>query len=215
MNTINTINTERTIDAYNKNAVKYAEKFDNYQIYQNKISDFQHKHITKGAHILDVGCGPGNNIKTILQHDNTCSFEGIDLSEKFIEIARQRFPQFKFTQQNIIDLALQSTYTTVIASFCIVHLSNEETIDFIKNLSHIVTNNGCLYLSYMNGTTSGFESTSFSKEEIYFNYYQDQFITDLLSDNGLNISEISKEEYLETDGSKTIDTFIYARNIKP
>ena len=206
--------TEQTIDTYNKNADKYADKFDNYKIYQNRISDFQQKYIEKGAHILDLGCGPGNNIKTILKLDNTCSFQGVDLSKEFIKIVKQRFPQFSFIQQDICNLDLKENYNVVIASFCIVHLSDHETIDFIKSLSNIIADDGYLYLSYMNGENSGFESTSFSKEDVFFNYYQDQFIVDLLSQNNIDVLEVGKEEYIEPDGSKTIDTFIYAKKNK-
>ncbi len=205
-----TLNTQRTIAAYDKNALKYARKFDNYEVYQRKITEFQQKYIARGSHILDLGCGPGNNIKTILQRDNTCSFTGIDLSSEFLNIAKQRFPQFEFLQQNICNLKIHSEYKVVIASFCIVHLTDDETRRFFSTLSDIISNDGHLYLSYMNGEKSGFESTSFSKEEIFFNYYQDQFIFNLLNENNISVLEIGKEEYLEPDGSKTIDTFIYA-----
>ncbi len=201
-----------TIDAYNKNAEKYASKFDNYEIYQKKISDFQKKYIAEGARILDLGCGPGNNIGTILEQDATCSFNGIDLCGAFIHISKKRFPKFNFLQQDIRNLRLDSKFQVVLASFCIVHLTNQEAAGFIKNLSNIMTSNGYLYLSYMNGNESGLESTSFSKESIFFNYYQDTFIHDQLRQSSIEVLEISKEAYIEPDGSVTIDTFIYAQN---
>lgn len=203
--------TKRTINAYNNNAENYADKFDNYEVYQNKISDFRRKHIAKGSCILDLGCGPGNNIKTILEQDHTCSFVGIDLSEKFLDISRQRFPQFNFLQQDICKLDLNEKFPVVIASFCIVHLTDQETAKFINNLTKIIADNGYLYLCYMNGEKSGFESTSFSKDEIFFNYYDDQAIIEMLNENGIEVLEISKEEYVERDNSITIDTFIYAK----
>ncbi len=207
---MNTSNTVQTIAAYDKNALKYSEKFDNYEIYQKRIRDFQRKYIPTGAHILDLGCGPGNNIRTILEQDDTCLFHGIDLSTKFIQIARQRFPQFNFQLQNICNLDLQRQYDVVLASFCIVHLTDNETRTFIQNLPKIIRNTGFLYLSYMNGENSGFETTSFSKDEIFFNYYRDEFILDQLEQAGFSVLEIGKEEYAESDGSTTIDTFIYA-----
>ncbi|WP_458776290.1 class I SAM-dependent methyltransferase [Desulforhopalus sp. 52FAK] len=204
----------QTISAYDKNSEKYAEKFDDYEIYQRRITDFQQKYIAQGSHILDLGCGPANNIRTILEQDQTCSFDGIDLSEKFIQIAKQRFPQFTFLQQDISNLNVESQYAVIIASFCIVHLTNEETAKVFKSIGKHLTSDGYLYLSYMNGTRSGFESASFSKEEIFFNYYQDQFIIELLSKNDIEIVEIGKEEYIESDGSITVDSFVYARKIK-
>lgn len=207
--------SRQTIEAYNRNAGNYADKFDNYEVYQKKITDFQRKCIPKGAHILDLGCGPGNNIKTILEQDSTCTFDGIDLSNEFIKLAKQRFPQFRFLQQDICDLSLENTYKVVIASFCIVHLTDKEAVDFIHSLSGIIETGGYLYLSYMNGEKSGFETTSFSRDEIFFNYYQDKFITDLLNKNRMKVLEISKEEYIEPDGSTTIDTFIYGQKQRP
>lgn len=203
----------KTIEAYNKNAEKYANKFDSYEVYRNKISDFQKKHIAKGSNILDLGCGPGNNIKTILENDKTCSFTGLDLSKEFINIAKQRFPQFDFLEQDIRSLDLRSKFKVIIASFCIVHLTNDETIKFLKDISTLIAKNGFLYLSYMNGEKCGYESTSFSKEEIFFNYYEDEYIIDILSQNNINAIEIGKEEYMESDGSITIDTFIYAKRL--
>jgi hypothetical protein len=48
------------------------------------------------------------------------------------------------------------------------------------------------------------------KDEIFFNYYEDAFVINLLESHGFNILEIGKEEYPEEDGSVTMDTFIYA-----
>ena len=207
-------NTRLTINAYNKNAARYTEKFDNYETYRNKIINFQRKYIPKGASILDLGCGPGNNINTILNQDDSCSFEGVDLSEEFIALARNRFPQFTFRLQNICNLDLQTKYDTVIASFCIVHLSDSEVVDFIEKLEKLLVDNGCLYLSYMNGDKSGLETTSFSKEKLFFNYYHDEFIIGLLEKNGISVLETVKENYVEQDGSVTVDTFIYAKRKK-
>lgn len=205
--------TNQTIDAYDKHAEEYAKKFDNYDVYRNKISDFQKKYIPNKTHILDLGCGPGNNIKVLLENDQTCSFTGVDLSMEFIKISTQRFPQFTFTLQDIRKLDIQSKFKAIIASFCIVHLTDEETQNFLKTLSTLLVENGYLYLSYMNGEKAGFETTSFSKDEIFFNYYTDEFILNLLKQNGINMVEMSKEEYREPDGSITIDTFIFAQKI--
>jgi len=201
----------RTIDAYNNSARKYAEKFDNYPTYQNKMADFCRQYIPGGARILDLGCGPGNNIKTMLENDDTCRSTGVDLSAEFITIARERFPQLDFRQQDIRQLSGPAQYEAVIASFCIVHLANAEVPDFFQTVSGLLATGGCLYLSYMNGNGCRFETTSFSRQEIFFNFYDDAYITAQLACNNLDILEINKAEYPEPDGSFTTDTFVYAR----
>lgn len=206
-----TSHTLKTIKAYNKNAEKYAEKFACHETYIHKMTEFQGKYISNGANILDLGCGPGNNIKTILEHNASCNFTGVDLSEQFIKIAENKYPQFTFVHEDIRKVNLKTTYDVVLASFCIVHLSNKETEELLTKISELLKNNGYLYLSYMNGEKQGFETTSFSNEEIFFNYYKDQYIIEILSLNNLTAVEISKEEYVEADGSITTDTFIYAK----
>ena len=205
--------TKLTIDAYNKNAEKYTLKFNNLPAYKDKITEFQKKYIPKGARILDLGCGPGNNIKTILEIDSSCNFTGIDLSTEFIKIAKQQNPACDFLNQDIRKINLDSQYDIVIASFCIVHLTNDETQNFLKDISSILCENGHLYLSFMEGDNSGLESTSFSKEKIFFNYYQRADVLESLKKYEIRPVEIKSEEYLEKDGSKTTDIFIFANKI--
>ncbi len=81
----------------------------------------------------------------------------------------------------------------------------------LSKISTVLKKNGTLYLSYMSGAGQGFEPTSFAKDPVFFNYYDDDVIVNLLAENHLEVAQISKEEYKEQDGSITIDTFIYSR----
>ncbi len=203
--------TEQTIRAYDQNEQTFQDKFASYDTYIKKMSVFANGFVENGANILDLGCGPGNSITTILKRNPDCTFTGVDLSENFLKRARKRFPQFTFIQKNILDIPLDIKYDVVVASFCIVHLTDEETEKLLSRISKVLKENGTLYLSYMSGSGQGFESTSFAKDPIFFNYYDNEFIVNLLAENQLKVAQISKEEYREQDGSITIDTFIYSR----
>lgn len=202
--------TEKTIRAYNNNAQKYNAKFKDFSTYKNKIIDFQSQYIPKGARVLDLGCGPGNNITTIKTLDDSCHFTGIDLSQDLLAIAKMIHPSCTFINKNICSLEDLEKYDTVLASFCIVHLEDEETKTLLKSIAESLVEGGSLYLSFMEGTTSGFETTSFSDEAIYFNYYSIGPILEILEENGLRHKTVCKEDYLEQDGSTTSDVFIYA-----
>ena len=163
--------TTKTITAYNKNAEKYNAKFKDFPTYTKKIREFQARFIPEGARVLDLGCGPGNNISIIKSRDASCTFTGVDLSEDLLAIARSIHPSSTFVNQDICSLTDIGKFDSVIASFCIVHLDNEETEHILQFISSSLEKGGSLYLSFMEGSASGFESTSFSREEIYFNYY--------------------------------------------
>ena len=203
--------TEITIHAYNKNANKYTAKFKDFPAYKNKIISFQKEHIPKGANILDLGCGPGHNIETILERDNTCNITGIDLSAELINIAKKKHPYCNFLHHDIRLITSNTKYDVVIASFCIVHLSKTETAALISVISDILPKNGSLYLSFMEGDYSNFESTSFTKNQIFFTYYPAADIIEILNGCGITLYQLEKEDYREQDGSITTDIFIFAR----
>mgnify|MGYP005846126591 CR=1 FL=1 len=185
--------TKISIDAYNKNADRYTSKFEDFSTYKEKIIEFQEGYIPKGANILDLGCGPGNNIKTISELDNTCHFTGIDLSVELISIAKQKFSSYNFLNQDIRYIKSDTKYDVVIASFCIVHLSNTDTADLLYKISEILEKGGSLYLSFMEGNHSKFESTSFSKEQLFFNYYSVTNIIEILNKFDITHNQIIQE----------------------
>lgn len=204
--------TEKTIQAYNKNAAKYNSKFKDFETYKNKMIKFHGQFVSQGAEILDLGCGPGNNITTVKSLDESCKFTGVDLSDELLAIAKTIHPECTFINQNICDLKGLNLgqFNTVIASFCIVHLSNEEAEGLVGYIVEKLVDGGSLYLSFMEGKPAGFESTSFSNEEIYFNYYQRDYILKMLEKHDLRGKIVSEEKYPEEDGSFTSDVFIFA-----
>lgn len=203
--------TERTINAYNKSARKYDRLLGDNSVYKKKITEFYHSCVDAESNILDLGCGPGNNIQTLTKLDCSCRFTGVDLSCEFLNLARERLPQVSFHKGDIRQLSYNSVFDAVIASFCIVHLTDSETEKLIGDIARAIKTDGHLYLSFMEGDTSGFETTSFSKQEIFFNYFSLEFISKLLQQENLTILQTAREEYIEPDGSINYDLFLFIK----
>lgn len=206
-----TSKTVATIQAYNKNADRYAEKFMEFKPYHKQMNLFERNFMEQGATVLDLGCGPGNNSKIILRKDPSYKVTGTDLSASVVELARANVPEATFLVQDIREIDTNQQYDVILAAFCIVHLTDNETIDLLRKIPHMLRNNGSLYLSFMEGKMPGFEKTSFSEDKIFFNYYNRNEIIELLAENGIATIQVSSEEYKEEDGSTTDDVFIFAR----
>jgi len=77
-----------------------------------------------GARILEIGCGPG----TILSYLPPSDYLGFDLSPKYIELARRRFPKARFVCERVsqISLAGEQSFDVVLALAIIHHLDDAE-----------------------------------------------------------------------------------------
>ncbi|WP_074431311.1 class I SAM-dependent methyltransferase [Anaerosporomusa subterranea] len=202
--------TQSTITAYNHNVNAYSAKFMDYEPYSNHVIEFA-KIIDADAKVLDIGCGPGNVAKQLFAA-KPMQITGVDLSEEMVKLARSNVPAGDFYTQDIRKLDFpRDHFNAIVMSFCIVHLSDEESYRLLANAINWLYPGGILYLSFMEGKKAGFETTSFSEEPIYFNYFKGNVIEKFLVSNGITILQMVRQNYNELDGSVTTDIFIFGK----
>ena len=100
-----------------------------------------------GVRILEVGCGPGTIARYLPQAD----YVGFDVSSKYIEMARKRFPQAQFVCERVsrFSLAKQQSFDVVLAIGIVHHLDDHEArqlfqiaYDALKSGGKLVTFDG-------------------------------------------------------------------------
>ena len=204
--------TEKTIQAYEQSAEAYAGKFMDYAPYRRRVQAFAAL-LKAGDRVLDLGCGPGNVLKQVVESVGSLSVTGVDLSAAMLRLARENVPSGRFILQDLRDLRMADgdQYDAVILSFCIVHLSHAEAEALLRKATALLKEGGLLYLSFMEGKAAGYESTSFSKETFYFNYHSSEEMGCQLDAYGIFRLETSFQDYPEADGSVTKDVFIVGR----
>ena len=203
--------TKLTIVAYDKNAQAYAEEFMHFLPYSQRIDEFSAL-LPEGSYVLDLACGPGNTARQLLDSGKNLRLIGVDLSKEMVLAARSNAPEADFLIQDLRETTFPPhSFDAVVLSFCIVHLFNQEALELVTRVRDWVKPKGMLYLSFMEGKQAGFETTSFSSEPIYFNYYDADAMVAFLEQNGFAIKQITKQGYQETDGSITTDVFVFAQ----
>jgi SAM-dependent methyltransferase len=77
-----------------------------------------------GARILEIGCGPGTIVGYLPQVD----YLGFDLSSRYIEMARKRFPQAQFVCERVSRFSheKQHSFDAVLALGVVHHLHDHE-----------------------------------------------------------------------------------------
>lgn len=208
--------TQKTIHAYDISAKTFQDKFMDLELYTDSFEHF-FDILDQKSKILDLGCGPGNVSKYLLDKNPDLDISGIDLSEKMIELARKNVPGANFELCDIRKLDFKSkSFDAVVAAFCLPSLNNDEATALIQNISRIVKPGGIVYMSCMEGTRSGFETTSFTDQnKIFINYYEESFLLDAFAKNGFEIEKKFRQDYPEADGSVTIDMIFISRLSKP
>ncbi len=71
--------------------------------------------------ILELGCGPGNIIRTLKQMGFT-NLTGIDINAKAIGMVEREFPEFTFIHSAIEDLPPVKKYDLVFTSGVLIHI---------------------------------------------------------------------------------------------
>ena len=202
--------TALTIEAYNKNISGYTDKFMNYSPYTIHVIEFAGL-LEDGFKVLDIGCGPGNVAKQLCGVKRL-DITGIDLSSKMLEHARANVPNGIFHLQDFRKASYSPDYfDAVVLSFSIVHLDDEEASELLANAVKWLRSGGYLYLSFMEGKQPGFEPTSFSTRPIYFNYFKENEIEEILKTNRMECFRCVRQDYLEPDGSNTTDVFFFCK----
>ena len=95
-----------------------------------------------GARILEIGCGPG----TIVDYLPHVEYVGFDLSSKYIEMARKRFPQAEFVCERVSRFSLekQQTFDVVLALGVVHHLDDQEARQLFQIASDALKSGGKL-----------------------------------------------------------------------
>lgn len=103
-----------------------------------------------GKRVLDVGCGPGRDLKYFLQKglDPT----GVDFADSFIKIAKKNAPQADIIKMDMRSLDFhEAAFDGVWACGSLLHIPKYEVNHVLKNIYKVLKSGGVLYVSVIEG----------------------------------------------------------------
>lgn len=112
--------------------------------YYTLIKNFYRKHIPSGSSVIEFGCGTGEVLASCKPKRGL----GIDFSEKILEIARDKYPQYEFRVADVEDFSPVEKFDYVIMSDLIDHLSDIPRA--IENANRALNHNGRLIITTIN-----------------------------------------------------------------
>ena len=200
------------------------KKFDKYaEQYQNKYMDyapyvetykFLCEQITRDeAEILDVGCGPGNISRHLVDAKPGLKITGVDLAPNMIALAKANIPTGEFMVMDSRDIAsLGKNFDAIISGFCFPYLSKQEVARFISDARAMLHGDGLIYISTMEGAyaDSGFQSNN-GVDHVYIYYHQVEYLTAQLTDNGFGVQRVERKQFNKENAPPDTDLFIIAK----
>jgi 2-polyprenyl-3-methyl-5-hydroxy-6-metoxy-1,4-benzoquinol methylase len=206
-----------TIETFDRVAVAYQEKFMHFELYNDTYNTFCELLPKAGAGILEVGCGPGNITRYLLSKRPDFKIKAIDLAPEMIVLAKRNNPtaSFEIMDCRHID-KLSDQFDGIVAGFCMPYLSHEDCIKFIKDCSGLLSQDGILYFSTIEGDyrQSGYETASNGQGKAYVYYHEANYLSEELKKYNFELIELVRKRYPKGDTLSTHMIFIARRKCR-
>jgi len=207
------MNTNNTAKIFGKYAKVYENKFMDLRLFHDTYDSFLGYLSNEKSAILDIGCGPGNISKYLLDNNPKLNILGIDIASEMLELARENNPSanFKLIDCNTIH-TLNSSFDGIMSGFCTPYLSKDEVVTFISNAYKLLNTNGILYISTMEGSYENSKyvgPSSGENESMYTHYYTEEYLKSVLLKNGFSILETVRKK--ENNNLEATDIVLIAQ----
>ena len=177
---------DKTVKIYDQIADEWSKRYGKLSF----MRDFADMFIDYlgGKKILDIGCGPGRDAKYF--NDHGFHVIGIDLSEKFLEIAKETAPETELRKMDFRNIDFPDDFfdgVWVSASF--FHIPKDDIKETFRHISRVIKKNGILYLSVLEGRGQQYLEMEFGTGR-FFKFYSKEEIKEILNHFGFEIINI-------------------------
>jgi len=161
----------KTVEAYDKNAQFYADKFDNYGVRVEDIDQALKLNESGSNKVLELGCGNGRDAEYIISKVGIDNYTGIDASAGLIKLARRKIPKGEFHVKDMRSVSYETgTFGIIFCFASVLHLNREELADIIQKCHKWLKIGGILYISTKYGEYKEEKITNLGDEKYYYFY---------------------------------------------
>jgi len=147
--------------------------------------------IGRKQEVLDLGCGDGVPVCRFFVeqgHDVT----GVDFSAAMIALARERVPQARFLQMNILDVDFAADSLDLVTSFyALFHLRKPDQVKVFNNMRRFLKTGGYAYFTLAGKAYTGREefegAITFENYRLPYCHYSQAQYKEILKNLGFEI----------------------------
>lgn len=177
-------NSHQAVEVYNQISDAYANEFTEPSEFIDEFLEL----LPKSGNILDVGCGPG--VDSAYATLKGFKVIGVDLSEKMLTIAKNKYPAIDFRLADIRQLQFKDQeFDGIIASCSLIHVPKADMSETLANFARMLNHNGIIYIGLQSGKSEElFINEPFKPDEkLFLNIMPFDEVIQLLNNFGFEI----------------------------
>ncbi len=208
----------QTLQNWNLLAQAYQDKFMAMDLYNATYDQFCEAITKDEARILELGCGPGNITKYLLDQKPNYSILATDTAPSMIALGKINVPKAQFQLLDVRDmLALNQTFDAILGGFVVPYLNTKETEQFIADSYQMLNDNGILYFSCIEKETaySETQTSSDGKVTMEVNYHEASYLLASLEKNNFHLLSLFRVDYPKPNGTNDVHLVIIAKKLQP
>lgn len=204
---------KQTLRTWDKLADLYQEKFMFLTLYDESYDDFLARLIKKDSSILEIGCGPGNISRYLLNKNTALQIDGIDSSPNMVALAKKNNPSACYEIMDSKDVGnIKKSYDGIVCGFCLPYLSKKELSDLLKSSNQLLHEHGILYLSTIEGNYANSDyQTGSTGDKIYVYYYESDFLKSQLRKFQFELLREFRISYTKSNGKEENHLILIAK----
>lgn len=204
---------KNTIQTWKKVAKMYAEKFMDFDIYDESYEAFCSEIGTSDPSILEIGCGPGNVTRWLRKRLPNSTVLATDVATEMIEVAKTYVENVQFEVLDARDIdSLKGKFDAILCGFCVPYLDKADLKLFIKNSATLLNEQGIIYLSFIEGDYSNSQlQTGSTGDSMKVHYYQESDVQNIFEVNSIYPIQSIRVPYPLSDGSEQIHLILLGR----
>ena len=138
---------KKTIEYYRSNSNEVYERFESVE---GGVSEYFETAFEKGSSVLDIGCGSGRDVKTLLKKGYNAY--GIDPCSELIDIIKTKNPDLseRFFTGNLPDGLRkidERKFDGVLCTAVLMHIPDKDLLDSVYAIKNILNKNGKVLVS--------------------------------------------------------------------
>jgi len=172
-----------------------CEEYDGSKLY-NVLA----RHLVDGLTLLELGCGPGNDINFF---HKKYTVTGSDLSDEFILRSKKKYADVPFIKLDAVTIKIDSVFDCIFSNKVLHHLTEDNLRKSLKRQQKVIVRNGLFAHTFWLG------DKEFTMEGMLFVFHNRENLINLVSDYFTILETYDYKEFEEGDS-----IFIVAKNDK-